>query len=409
MDERFKYQESNSLAKLSTTPSPPPSLSTSPSDKLSIELYQTLRPNLPAGQSLLAFSKTMFVIELPRHVGLSLACDLSMRALYLAHTAMLHMTGASLVKSRIGYGRALGELQLCVADPAKSRSTGTLCATLLLGICEQLLCADFTAAIRHAGGAARLIKAIGPRQFEEPFEYTMLHALQGAIVVESILYQQGYFLDSPLWLITCRQGPNTRITETPFRTLFPLLSRLPNLLFTFRESASTGAVNTSDSIFLHTQIDDLRYDLQAWRDTPAYTETFRTTTQPSAEFFEEDLIYTSNNAVSILCTYAATMILLNSALIWLSDSDSLKLMYHAESQDFATRICQSFECSREYSSIGSLAMGFAFRVAYLVPDMECRKWTMEKMDSEASLLGDSHNARFTVSEMESYFDYLSYC
>ena len=41
---------------------------------------------------------------------------------------------------------------------------------------------DFIASIRHAGGAARLIEASGPRQFKEPFAYTMFHTLQGAIV-----------------------------------------------------------------------------------------------------------------------------------------------------------------------------------------------------------------------------------
>jgi hypothetical protein len=76
------------------------------------------------------------VTDLPRYVGLSLACDLSMKAICLAHNTMLRSSGDSLVKSRIQYGRALVELELCLEDFELARTTGTLCATMLLGIFE---------------------------------------------------------------------------------------------------------------------------------------------------------------------------------------------------------------------------------------------------------------------------------
>jgi hypothetical protein len=137
MDEGRKFQKKTSLLPRSLKHSAPPrSLPSSPSEKLSLELCQTFRPDLPAVKSLASFSKTYFVTDLPRHVGLSLACDLSMKALCLAHATLLESSGHGLVQSRIQYGRALVELQLCLEDPQRARTTGTLCATMLLGIFE---------------------------------------------------------------------------------------------------------------------------------------------------------------------------------------------------------------------------------------------------------------------------------
>lgn len=125
---RFKTQ--------SNKQSPPRTFPASPSEKLSLEIYQTFEPSLPAIKSVASFSKTIFVSELPRHVGLSLACDLSMKALCLAHGTLLKSSGDRLVQSREQYGRALAELQLCIADPEQARTTGTLCAAMVLGIFE---------------------------------------------------------------------------------------------------------------------------------------------------------------------------------------------------------------------------------------------------------------------------------
>jgi hypothetical protein len=137
MDEGQKFQRQPSPAQRPLKHSAPlRSLPASPSEKLSLELCQTFMPDLPAVKSLASFSKTYFVTDLPRHVGLSLACDLSMKALCLAHATLLESSGHSLVQSRIQYGRALVELQLCLADPKRARTTGTLCATMLLGIFE---------------------------------------------------------------------------------------------------------------------------------------------------------------------------------------------------------------------------------------------------------------------------------
>ncbi|KAH8812535.1 hypothetical protein F5884DRAFT_312495 [Xylogone sp. PMI_703] len=399
VDEGPRFARKRSTPQPSLEQSLPPSLSTSPSESLSLELYQTFRPDLPAAKSVASLSKGSFVTELPRHVGLSLACDLSMKALCLAHDTLLNPDSRRLVQSRIQYSRALVELQLCIADPKRARTTGTLCAAMLLSLFE-LLCADFSASIRHAGGAARLIEASGPRHFMEPFAYRMLHTLQGAIVVECILYRRRCFLDAPLWRKVCQR------IQSPFNALFSRLSRLPNILCILRE---LGSVSTKDLLaqsFLYEQIVTLRHDLQTWRCAPAYVELFHTTTCPSGEFFETSLIYTCKNAVYLLCTYAAMMLLLNSALLVLSDSKTPT--YRLENLMLAKQICQSYEYSKSCAPVGSLAMDFAFRVAYLVPDAQQKEWILEKMNDMASPLGSPRHTDVEEAELETCFDYLRY-
>ncbi len=97
------------------------------------------------------------------------------------------------------------------------------------------------------------------------------------------------------------------------------------------------------------------------------------------------------------------MILLNSALILVSDSETL--LYRLENLMLAKQICQSYEYSRNHSPVGSLAMDFAFRVAYLVPDSQQKDWIVEKINEMASPLGGSD---VKAAELEGYFDYLKY-
>jgi hypothetical protein len=105
-------------------------------NQLSLELCETFRQGLPINKRLSSFSRPAFVMDLPRHVGLSLASDLAMKAVCLAHNTLLNTNERSLVQSRVYYSRAIADLQRCVADPEQAGTTGTLCATMLLGIFE---------------------------------------------------------------------------------------------------------------------------------------------------------------------------------------------------------------------------------------------------------------------------------
>ncbi|KUJ21260.1 uncharacterized protein LY89DRAFT_715501 [Mollisia scopiformis] len=400
MDEGPKLQKKPRQPQRLVRQDVPRTLPSSASENLSLQLCQTFRSDLPAVKNLRSFTKTYFVNDLPRHVGLSTACDLAMKALCLAHSTLLSSCGDSFVRSRIQYGLALTELQHCLADSRLARTTGTLCATMILGIIEQLLHADFRASIRHAGGAARLIEVIGISHFDDPFAYGMFHAFQGAIVVESILYQRGCFLDSPLWRGVCER------TQTPFSALFSLLSQFPEFLSALRDLKEKSSDAEEDRIRLREKIVRLRNDLLIWRFDPAYTELFHTISHHAEGFLEKSIIYTSSKSLSLLITYSAMMILINAALLVLSGVEAFD--HRAENLVLARQICQSYENSRKFLPVGSVAIDFSFRAAYLVSDSEQRGWIAEKLCKMQSSLCRWQDDQTIVVELDSCFDYLAY-
>ena len=133
---KFRGESPTAQEQPQQTPPLPQVVPISAHYQLSLELCATFRQGLPRNKNLSSFTRPAFVIDLPRHVGLSLASDLAIKAACLAHNTLLNTSEKSLVQSRIHYVRAISELQRCVADPEQAETTGTLCATMLLGIFE---------------------------------------------------------------------------------------------------------------------------------------------------------------------------------------------------------------------------------------------------------------------------------
>ena len=106
----------------------------SPTDVLACQFFETFRPDLPQGKSLASFGK--YIAEVPRRVGSNKACDLAVKSICLAHGSLLTGGEQSIVSSRIQYGKALVELQVCLNDREQAFSANTLCAIMLLTIYE---------------------------------------------------------------------------------------------------------------------------------------------------------------------------------------------------------------------------------------------------------------------------------
>ena len=150
----------------------------------------------------------------------------------------------------------------------------------------------------------------------------------------------------------------------------------------------------------------IRHDLWEWRNAPDYAALFTTTARLSNDFCHQDLIYESERAASILCTYAAAMILANSTLLLVSNVE--KIPCHLENLIFSRQICQSYEYSKDHSPVSNLAMDFALRVAYLVPDMQQKGWIAEKLNEMASSLGQPQEKYIEATSLEECFNYLYY-
>ncbi|KAL9035791.1 MAG: hypothetical protein Q9214_006428, partial [Letrouitia sp. 1 TL-2023] len=77
-----------------------------------------------------------FLLEVPRRIGTNEALDAAADTLITAHTryciGQLNPNTETLVK----HSRALNALRRYLNDPAKARSSETLCSVMLLSICE---------------------------------------------------------------------------------------------------------------------------------------------------------------------------------------------------------------------------------------------------------------------------------
>jgi hypothetical protein len=150
----------------------------------------------------------------------------------------------------------------------------------------------------------------------------------------------------------------------------------------------------------------IRHELQEWRNTPDYAPRFTTTTRLSDDSCHQEIIYESERAASILCIYAAAMILANSTLLLVSNVE--KSLFHLENFILSRQICQSYQYSKDHSPVSNLPMDFALRVAYLVPDTQQKGWIVEKVNEMASAPGRPRETYIEATSLEECFNYLFY-
>lgn len=93
-----------------------------------IKLTTNLRYNL-------AWAYGFFMFEIPRRMNENEALDTAVNALICSHSNFCSRKEVS-VETLSSYSRALRSLRNCLDDPDKASQTETLCAVMLLLICQ---------------------------------------------------------------------------------------------------------------------------------------------------------------------------------------------------------------------------------------------------------------------------------
>lgn len=109
---------------------------------LSLAFTEMIKPSTDIKYNL-AWSYGDFLHDVPQRIGINEALDSAATALVDAHsyfcvTGTVSPTARALMK----YSDALVKLRLCLDDPAKAQASETLCAVMLLMICQ--VCLDDT-------------------------------------------------------------------------------------------------------------------------------------------------------------------------------------------------------------------------------------------------------------------------
>ncbi|RDL36967.1 uncharacterized protein BP5553_04400 [Venustampulla echinocandica] len=140
-----------------------------------------------------------FIDAIPARLGLNQALDNAVSCLCAIYRGTLSAPYLSHKPVYQSYVRALASLRLCLSDEAYRLEPETLCASILLQVCEIIVNDDRAEWSHLARGTARLLSARGSQRYTTDFEHAMLHAQLSHVIAQAVSFNEHCFLASPEW------------------------------------------------------------------------------------------------------------------------------------------------------------------------------------------------------------------
>jgi len=163
------------------------------------------RSLLPPGTAIFPQNHMRWLSWLPTLSGTNPLLDSAVRAVSLAHLGQAHQAEVLLHESRPYYGKALRLLGSALNHQEKGMSSETLSATILLSFYEMFSSGSNQSWVRHAGGAAALMRLRGAARHRYGFDREIFLAYRHTIIIDSFQRDQACFLNEPDWLEVSRQ------------------------------------------------------------------------------------------------------------------------------------------------------------------------------------------------------------
>ena len=132
-------------------------------------------------------------------VKMSATLDWAVRAMSLSHLGRQMQDENLVYTSRTMYGKALIHLSKSLKDPEEGVSTDTLSATVLLSFYEMHNCTERWSWVRHAGGAANLMRIRGPERHKSGIDALVFLACRYSLIIQSFQLRKKCFLSEPGW------------------------------------------------------------------------------------------------------------------------------------------------------------------------------------------------------------------
>ncbi|TGO10344.1 hypothetical protein BTUL_0137g00010 [Botrytis tulipae] len=163
-----------------------------------------------------------FFQYIPGRLGYNIALDDAITcvcSLYCDESSNEYTKSKAIYSS---YIRALSSLQKCLVEERLRFQSETLCASLLLQMCELVVNVDKPKWIDLARGTSQLIKARGVGRYKDPFDLEMLESQLSYIVIQSARFKEDCYLRQPEWralLATTSTWPTNAITMKELKSL----------------------------------------------------------------------------------------------------------------------------------------------------------------------------------------------
>lgn len=349
-----------------------------------------------------------------QYMGNGKAIDWALRAVACSHFGRQRRDDSMIVYGQQTYTQALRCLHEAIRDPARSHTSDTISATMLLSFYELVSCTEKNSWIKHAGGAGQLIQARGPKSFLHGFDRAIFLVFRASIIIEAYESGKECFLDTPEWHELSRNIHedlgHRNVTIRHAEPFFRVLVAGPGLLKESREVEVHLATGRTDLVGpVKARAHDHRSKLQkgyaalygALTDTgQAPTEVASATADP---IFPTVLDFPNMFVSSIITSYYNCLLVTNLIMIDLDESN--EAVYRAENILCAREICKSVEYMATSSFIGPFFMIFALRLAFMVIDGQEEKiWIKEWLDrlgesvSVAKVLVDPRESRIMEDE-----------
>ncbi|KAE9366811.1 hypothetical protein N431DRAFT_495200 [Stipitochalara longipes BDJ] len=137
------------------------------------------------------------------------------------------------------YIKALASLRVCLEDPGLRMKSETLCASILLQMCELIVNIDRGEWSQLARGTHALMESRGPSRYKNPFDLALLESQLGFIFSLAVKAHQPCFISSPEWQVLFPPDPvfpyhNSQPRSLTLRTQrWNVLAELPQLFIDF--------------------------------------------------------------------------------------------------------------------------------------------------------------------------------
>jgi hypothetical protein len=206
-------------------------------------LTNALISNLKASHDLryhLSWTYGGFIEDIPRRLGTNEALDAAVAALLSSHSSLNIRRGTGElipIEAMSKYTHALKTLRITLGNPELAREANTLCAVMLLLICQSFIGTYVGGWSSHGEGAAQIIKARAYYDTRDEFECKLLLSLRGPVLFES-LYNTKISFTPGEWK---RLVENELDGSSPEGVMMCCLARAPDLMNRGRNALRKGA------------------------------------------------------------------------------------------------------------------------------------------------------------------------
>ncbi|KAF5856119.1 hypothetical protein ETB97_007859 [Aspergillus alliaceus] len=150
-----------------------------------------------------------FYRYIPSRLGGNIALDSAVSCLCTVYTDLSAGWGGISERAWRTYARSLGALRLCLGDPERCFQSETICASIVLQLCELLTNADNGRWNQLSHGTKALIQRCDVARFRQPFERAMLESQRAFFIIQDLNQRRPCFLADSPWREFLQQTKET--------------------------------------------------------------------------------------------------------------------------------------------------------------------------------------------------------